>query len=190
MLARNSNGVMRNHYNRFTQWLGQNVSRGLMDFGQWGTEESTVLFTERSTAGRALADAVGTFFVEAPVKGAALMAPNQLLAKPLVESLAGVDKGVSASQLSLQTSAYMRNDEQLMANAEAIAFGMNMLEYVSENAGRGLKSLLRAGGLGLEKAGVKGLVTKTTLAINELGGIVPTDPEAGPFVWREGPRDW
>ena len=178
MLARNSNGVMRNNYNRFTQWLGQNVSRGLMDFGQWGTEESTVLFTEHSTAGRALADAVGTFFVEAPVKGAALMAPNQLLTKPLVESLAGVDKGVSASQLSLQTSAYMRNDEQLMANAESIAFGMNMLEYVSENTGRGLKSLLRAGGLGLERAGVKGLVPKTTLAINELGGIVPTDPEA------------
>ena len=174
MLARNAGGAMRNNLNRFSQWLGQNVSRGLMDFGQWGTEESTVLFTNHSKAGRALMDAAGTFFVEAPIRGALLMAPNAYGVSPLVARMAGVDKPVSEAQLSLQRSALQTGNRELMANAESIAQGMNLLEYVSENTGRGLKSLVRAGGLGLEKLGVKGLVKPAESAVL---GIVPENQE-------------
>ena len=174
MLARNAGGAMRNNLNRFSQWLGQNVSRGLMDFGQWGTEESTVLFTNHSRAGRALADAVGTFFVEAPIRGALLMAPNAYGVAPLVAKASGIDRPVSDAQLSLQRSALQTGNRELMANAESIAQGMNLLEYVSENTGRGLKSLVRAGGLGLERLGVKGLVKPASPAVL---GIVPESPE-------------
>ena len=174
MLARNAHGAMRNNLNRFTQWLGQNVSRGLMDFGTWGAEESTVLFTNHTKAGRALADAVGTFFVEAPIKGALLMAPNAYAAQPLVAAAAGADRTVSQSELSLRQSALMTGNRELMENAESIAFGMNLLEYVSENTGRGLKSLVRAAGLGLENAGMRGLVRP---ASSEILGIVPTEGE-------------
>ena len=164
MVARNAGGRVANGLNRFSQWLGQNVSRGLMDFGAWGTEESTVLFTSHSKATRALADAVGTFLVEAPLKGAMMWAPNQFVARPVVEALAG-GRAVSSAQLELEKSAYMTGNRELMANAESMAHGLSLLEYVSENTGRGFSSLMRAAGMGLEKAGVRGLVRPATRAL-------------------------
>lgn len=165
MVARNAGGRVANGFNKFTQWLGQNASRGLMDFGQWGTEESTVMFTARSKATRALADAVGTFLVDAPLKGAMMWAPNQLLARPVVSALAG-GRVVSSAQLGLEAVAYQTGNRELMENAEWMAHGLSLLEYVSENTGRGLTSLMRAAGIGLEKAGVRGLVRP---AVNALG---------------------
>lgn len=164
MVARNAGGKVANGLNTFSQWLGQNVSRGLMDFGAWGTEESTVLFTGRSKATRALADAVGTFLVDAPLKGAMIWAPNQFVARPVVEAVAG-GRTVSSAQLGLEMSAYMTGNRELMANAESMAHGLSLLEYVSENTGRGLTSLLRAAGMGLEKAGVRGIVRPATKAL-------------------------
>ena len=173
MMARNAGGRISNGFNRFTQWLGENASRGLLDYGAWGTEESTVMFTAHSKAGAALADAVGTFFVEAPIKGMALYAPNAFVAKPLLSQVLGQDgRTVSAAQLSLESSAYMTGNRSLMENAEAISAGMNLLEYVSENAGRGFSSLLRAGGLGLEKAGVRGLVRPAEMLVDDVGGMI------------------
>lgn len=165
MVARNAGGRVANGFNKFTQWLGQNASRGLMDFGQWGTEESTVMFTARSKATRALADAVGTFLVDAPLKGAMMWAPNQFLARPVVSALAG-GRVVSSAQLGLEARAYQTGNRELMENAEWMAHGLSLLEYVSENTGRGLTSLMRAAGIGLEKAGVRGLVRP---AVNALG---------------------
>ena len=183
MLARNAGGAVANGLNTFGQWAKGSLSRGLMDFGTWGTEKSTVLFTSRTTAGRALADAVGTFLVEAPVKSAMLMAPNQLVARPVVGAIAGRDgRTVSDAQLSLQQSALMTGNKALMDNAEAIAFGINLLEYVSENTGRGLGSLLSAAGLGLEKAGVKGLVRTGVRAIDANGALIPDSGEVAVTV--------
>ena len=164
MAARNAGGRVANGLNRFSQWLGQNVSRGLMDFGAWGTEESTVLFTSHSKATRALADAVGTFLVEAPLKGAMMWAPNQFVARPAISAMTG-GNAVSSAQLGLEASAYMTGNRELMANAESMAHGLSLLEYVSENTGRGFSSLMRAAGMGLEKAGVRGLVRPTTRAL-------------------------
>ena len=128
MVARNAGGRVANGFNKFTQWLGQNASRGLMDFGQWGTEESTVMFTARSKATRALADAVGTFLVDAPLKGAMMWAPNQFLARPVVSALAG-GRVVSSAQLGLEARAYQTGNRELMENAEAVASRVRLGEH-------------------------------------------------------------
>lgn len=178
MMARHAGGRLANGFASFGQWMKRSVSRGVMDFGAWGTEESTVLFTRHTTAGRALSDAIGTFLVEAPVKGAVMMAPNQFVARPVLGELFGQGgRTVSDAQLSLQQSALMTGNKSLMDNAESIAFGINLLEYVSENTGRGLGSLLSAAGIGLEKAGVKGLVRPASKAVTSTGGLVAESGE-------------
>ena len=185
MLARNAGGKVANGLNTFSQWLGQNVSRGLMDFGSWGTEESTVLFTARSKATRALADAVGTFLVDAPIKGAMMWAPNQFVARPLLGMALGKDgRTVSGAQLGLESAAYMTGDRELMANAEAMSHGLSLLEYVSENTGRGLTSLVRAAGIGLENAGIRGIARPATRALGIAEDMTDAVSLGGKF------RDW
>ena len=116
--------------------LADSISRGLLDVGSYGTEASSVLFTEHSSAGRALADAIGTFFVEAPLKGAELYLLNRAVTSPI--------DGVSRQELALRAAALQNNDPDLMAKAESIGLGLDLLEYISENTGRGLSSLGRA----------------------------------------------
>lgn len=183
MMARNAGGSMSNGLASFGQWLKGNVSRGLMDFGSWGTAESTVAFSRHSSAGRALADAVGTFLVEAPIRGSLLMAPNQFVAKPIIGAVARDDgRTVSESTLSLQQSALMSGNRSLMDAAESISFGMNLLEYVSENTGRGLGSLMSAVGLGLEKFGVKGLVRPLAKTVSATGAEIADAAEDAVYI--------
>lgn len=134
------------------------AARALLDFGTWGTETSTTLYTGLGTVRGALADALGASVVEAPIRGALMYLPNRLVAQPLI----GLATGgvVSQSQLSLQASALRTGDRDLMDMSGVIAEGMNLLEYVSENAGRGFNSGLRAAGLatGLAKPAERALV--------------------------------
>ena len=179
--ARTSGGAVANSLVSTAQWAVRHGSQGLMDFGSWGTEEAVAAFSNRSTAGRALSDAVGTFFVEAPIKGALMYAPNAFVTKPLIGKAFGEDgRTVSAAQLGLEQAAYLTDNSELMDRAEWVASGMNLLEYVSENAGRGFSSLARSAGLGVEKLAGKTvgelpvhLVTPAQRAINETGDLIP-----------------
>lgn len=181
--ARTSGGKVANSLVSTGQWLRRHVSQGLLDYGSWGTEEAVAAFSNRSTAGRALSDAIGTFFVEAPIKGAMMYAPNAFVAKPLIGAAFSEDgRVVSEAQLGLEHAAYLTGNRELMDRAESIAFGMNLLEYVSENAGRGFSSLVRAAGLGIEKAVARAagelpihLVTPAMRAINRTGDILVAD---------------
>ena len=154
-VSRTAGGAVSRGFNSFLQWGENHISRGLLDFGAWGSEEATVAFSNHTTAGRALADAVGAFLVEAPLKGSVMWAANQYAAKPAIEALTGNERSVSRNQLSLMQRALFEGNEAVMADAEAISLGQDLLEYVSENAGRGFGSLLRAGGLAIDKAAAK-----------------------------------
>lgn len=120
------------------------LSRGLLDVGTWGTESASVLFTDTSSAGKAALDALSTFFFEAPLKGAELMLANKAVTLPLSAALGGT---VGRQELAIRQAALQNDDPELMARAHAIGLGLDMLEYVSENTGRGLTSLARAGAL-------------------------------------------
>lgn len=179
LIARNTGGAVARSLHRSAQWAKNHVSRGLMDFGTWGTDEATVAFTNHSSAGRALFDAIGALTIDAPIKGSLISLPNMLVAKPLIGHLFNEDgRSVSSSQLALQSAAYQTGNKELMERAEDIAMGINLLEYVSENAGRGFSSFARAAGLGLQKAGVKGLVAPASRVILDSGDLLPVDQSA------------
>lgn len=154
-LSRTQGGAVSNGLNKFGQYLQRHISQGLMDFGTWGTEASTIAFSSHTSAGRALSDALGAFLIEAPIRGTLMMAPNQYLVKPLIGQAFGEDgRTVSSAQLSLQQSALMTGNKNLMDNAESIASAQNLLEYISENAGRGFTPLMQSIGLGIDKLAV------------------------------------
>ena len=139
---------------------------GVLDHGMtWGSESGTQLFFKHNSAGRALTDAITGMLLEAPVRGAMQFGLNQAVTSPL--RAAG---GVSEAQLSLQESALRTNNRELMENAEAISMGIGFLEFASENAGRGLSSLLRAGGLatGLSKQAERRMVGEFGSALAEV----------------------
>lgn len=180
LVARRGGTAVQNGFHSFAQWFGRHASAGLLDFGTFGTEEATVLFTRQTTAGRALADALGVLTVEAPLKGTMLMLPKKAVEQAAVAPLLGQDgRVVGRNQLSLQYSALVSGNRRLMDNAEAAAFGMDLLEYISENTGAGFKSALAAGGIGLEKLGVRGLVRPVETAISPLGANLPTTGAEG-----------
>ena len=146
MARQSSSSAVRSAVRSAGRAVADGVSRGLLDAGSWGTEASTVLFTDRSSAGRALMDAFNTFFIEAPIKGGELLLANKAVTAPISAALGGT---VGRSELAIRQSAYMNNDQDLMDKANAIGLGLDFLEYVSENTGRGLKSLGRAATLKL-----------------------------------------
>jgi len=141
-LKRSAGGRVGNAFRALGKSLGDGASRGLLDAGSWGTEASTVLFTDRSTAGRALNDALTTFFVEAPLRGAEMYLARQGVMYPVDRLMGGT---ASQAELSLTSAAALNGDRDLMEKAHAISMGLDFLEYVSENTGRGFKSLGRAG---------------------------------------------
>lgn len=148
---------------------------GVLDHGMtWGTESGTQLFFKHNSAGRALTDAITGMFLEAPIRGAMQFGLNRAVTSPI--RAAG---GVSASQLELQESALRTNNRSLMENAEAISMGIGFLEFASENAGRGIGSLLRAGGLatGISKQAGRRMVGEFGSALAE----VP-QAQAGGFI--------
>ena len=158
-----SSSAMVNGLRSYSQWLSRAMSRGIMDFGAWGTEEASVLF-RKTTAGRKLAEAAEAMFVEAPIKGALLSLPGQLALK--------ASGSVSEAELQLQQSAYVQGNRELMDSAESIAYGINLLEYVSENAGRGFAPLASAVGTGFSKLGVSKILKPVANAIHSGSSLV------------------
>lgn len=153
------------------QGLREHTSRALLDFGGFGSELPTVNPDGLGSSWKYLNNALGYFTVEAPIKGAVMMAPQQLAVRPLLSSAFGKDgRVVSASELSLQADAYKSGNKQLMADAHAYAFGLNFLEYASEASGPGFNSLFKAIGGGSKltskaarKAIEDGLVSKEAM---------------------------
>ena len=143
-LAKRSTGATGRFLRAAGEVAKDRISRGLIDVGTWGAESSSVLFTDRSSAGRAAADAFAAFFLEAPLKGAELMLANKAVTVPLSAALGGT---VGRQELAIRQAALQNDDPELMARAHAIGLGLDLLEYVSENTGRGLSSLARAGAL-------------------------------------------
>lgn len=165
------------------EWGREHIARGIIDHGTWGTETATILNTKLGLKS-AIADAVGALTLEPLVAGLSLYAVNQVVTRgvPAALSLAtGKDLtlGPTRSQLSLEMSALNTGDRKLMDMAPLIATGMNLLEYVSENAGRGFGSAARAIGLsmGVAKPAQRALV-------GEVGGLLKrgSEVEAGGFL--------
>ena len=95
--------------------IADHASRALMDFGKFGTELSTLSPSGLGSAGAYLGDALSTFLVEAPIRGAIMSMPQRLIAKPLLGSIFGEDgRTVSAAELDLRSSAYLSGNKQLM----------------------------------------------------------------------------
>lgn len=188
-LSRTQGGKVANGLARFGQYLKSHASQGLMDFGTWGTDASTVAFSSHTSAGRALSDALGAFLIEAPIRGALMWAPNQYIAKPLIGAAFGQDgRAVSRSQLELQQVALMTQNKSLMDNAESIASAQNLLEYVSENAGRGFSPLMQSAGIGIDKLVAKAapnaprLVAPAVAVVHEGAAGRLISPDAGVTV--------
>lgn len=129
----------------FGQGLKRHAARAALDFGSWGTETSTMLDAGFNTWKSALADAVAATFLEAPIQGALMYLPKRAIANPLIS--AAVGGTVSQNQLSLELSSLGSGDKDLMEMARWVSEGMDLMEYVSENAGRGWNSGWRAAGL-------------------------------------------
>lgn len=105
-------------------------------FGGVGTlaRDGTVLGGKMN----ALKEALRASFVEAPVRGA-LQLGSQAMMWPVVSVATGNGLDFTVrGQLSTQAQALQTGDKDLMDNARAIALGSGMVEYISENAGRGL----------------------------------------------------
>lgn len=170
-----------NSFSRFSHGLGQAMmdwtTRGLLDQGRFGTPTSTVLFSKHNSAGRALVDAFGVFFVEAPIKGSLQFGTNYLATSATAKAF-GYDL-VSEAQLSVESTALATHNKKLMDDAEAIALGMNLFEYVSENAGAGFSNLFRSVGLA---TGMSRVVPRAY--VGELGGVLmeAKNTEAGGFI--------
>lgn len=148
-LARNSpkSGVVR-WLNGTAQAALDHVSRGLLDFGHYGTDVYSATGKELGSAMKTLGHAIGALGPEALVRGSLVGLPQAAVVKPLV-GLASGGKVVSPQQLSLEAQAVRTGNRDLFNSAESYAAGLNLAEYVSESAGRGFGLAFRSAGLGL-----------------------------------------
>ena len=133
-----------NGMERFAGFLGEGALDGALRwessmFGGIGTlaRDGTVLGGKMN----ALKEALRASFVEAPVRGA-LQLGSQAMTWPVVSAATGngLDFAVRG-QLSAQAQALQTGDRDLMDHARAVALGAGLVEYISENAGRGLSTL-------------------------------------------------
>ena len=142
------------------------TARGLLDHGTFSSEASTVMFTKQTAAGQALMDAIGAFTVEAHLRGGLMFLPSLGVREAFGDNVVG------RNELSLRESAYRQHDAALMEDAKAIGLGMDFMEYVSENAGRGFAPLLRSVGL---KLGISGAARQV---LRNEGGTLVQDASA------------
>ena len=127
---------------RFARWFADGALDGMLRwdmsiFGGVGTlaRSGTALGGKMA----ALKEAAKIAFVEAPVRGAMqLSAQTPLWPVASMASGHGPTDFAVRGQLGIQAQALMTGDEDLMNNARALAFGAGLVEYASENAGRGI----------------------------------------------------
>ena len=133
-----------NGMERFAGFLGEGALDGALRwessmFGGVGTlaRDGTVLGGKMN----ALKEALRASFVEAPVRGA-LQLGSQAMTWPVVSAATGNGFDFTVrGQLSAQAQALQTGDRDLMDHARAVALGAGLVEYISENAGRGLNTL-------------------------------------------------
>lgn len=138
---------------RVSRWFAQAVPamkdslvEGLVDFGSWGTETAA-----HGSAARSFAQAALDYTLYAGARGTALFAPREAVTYgigKLAEAVTG-RAPVRANTLGLQQQAWQRRDPGLMDRAETYGMFLDLLEYVSENSGRGFNNLMRGAGLAL-----------------------------------------
>ena len=147
--------------NAFTKWASgtatwakDHIIRGMLDHGSWADETASTLYTGFTSAKSALADAVGQLFVQAPIKGALMWAPNQYLVRPLVEKAVGATDAdgnplelAGRQQIELKTSAILEGNRRKFDMAKQISDGIDFLEYVSESTGSGFSSFWNFAGI-------------------------------------------
>lgn len=90
-----------------------------------------------------LKEAMKVSLVEAPVRGA-LQISTQIPLWPVAAAASGNSPSdfVVKGQLGIQAQALRTGDKELMDDARAIAIGSGVVEYISENAGRGFNMFM------------------------------------------------
>lgn len=90
-----------------------------------------------------LKEAMKVSLVEAPVRGA-LQISTQVPLWPVAAAASGNSPSdfVVKGQLGIQAQALRTGDKELMDDARAIAIGSGVVEYISENAGRGFNMFM------------------------------------------------
>lgn len=125
------------------------AAEGLIDLGSWGSEATTTLTTTHSRASRAFAQAALDLTVYPATRGAVMFAPREavtLAAGKLAGAVTG-NEPVRRNTLDMQYDAWRTGNPDLMDRAETYGLVLDLLEYVSENTGRGFNSFMRGVGL-------------------------------------------
>lgn len=156
--------------------VGRSVSEGLLDLGGWGSESATVLTTGISKASRAFGQAAMDFTIGAWTRGVALFLPREAIAQglSLASEVVTGNELVRRQTLGLKQAAWQNDDPELMSSAETYGMFLDLLEYASENTGRGFNSLMRgiglATGVSRPAARVAGLATARGAQFTRAGG--------------------
>lgn len=125
--------------------VADSAAEGIMDLGAFGTDASTVIHTLEGTAGKAALKGVLDLTVGAAARGSVLYFPKEVVSRAIAYPLGAVNK----SELMLKEAAFVNNDAELFDRSARIGMFLDLLEYVSENTGRGFGQIGRAIGLKL-----------------------------------------
>lgn len=125
--------------------VADSVAEGIMDLGSFGTEASTVITTLEGSAGKAALRGVLDLTVGAAARGSLMYFPKEAVSQMIAAPLGAVNR----NKLQLQQAAFLNDDEETFDNAWKTGMFLDLLEYVSENTGRGFGNIGRAIGLKL-----------------------------------------
>lgn len=136
-----------NGMERAARYVGEHAANGVLrwDESAFGGGIGTIARSGSVHGGKmaALKDAVGIAMIEAPVRGA-MQIGAQVPMWPVYAVAAGHAPWdfTIRGQLGNQATALRAGDVELMDNARAVAFGSLLVEYASENAGRGFNAAM------------------------------------------------
>ena len=136
-----------NGMERAARYVGEHIANGVLrwDVSAFGGSIGTIARSGAVHGGKmaALKDAVGIAMIEAPVRGAMQIGAQAPL-WPVYAVAAGHAPWdfTIRGQLGNQATALRTGDEELMDNARAVALGSLLVEYASENAGRGFNAAM------------------------------------------------
>ena len=155
--AKTAGKLFANDMERFAKYVASGMLDGAL---RWDTSVfggvGTIARDGGALGGKmnVLKEAIKVAAVEAPVRGALQMSVNAPL-WPVAAAASGHDPldFVLKGQLGIQMQALQTGDKDLMDNARAIALGAGLVEYMSENAGRGFNMFM------------SGIVKPTALAV-------------------------
>lgn len=125
--------------------VADSVAEGIMDLGSFGTEASTVITTLEGSAGKAALRGVLDLTVGAAARGSLMYFPKEAVSQMIAAPIGAVNR----NKLQLQQAAFLNDDEETFDNAWKTGMFLDLLEYVSENTGRGFGNIGRAIGLKL-----------------------------------------